>query len=254
MKVNEGEVPQYYVANSHPAIIVPEYFDQVQEEVARRKRLGRSYRSGSIFSCRLICGDCGEFFGPKVWNSTDKYRRVVWQCNAKFKGDHRCATPHLTEEAIKEKFIAAFNQLIPDRERLIEDCRVMQAVLCDCTEVDREIVEALQETEVLAEMVQRGVDENSRVAQDQDEYNKRYEGLRRRYEAASEKLAVLQEKRATRQQKADAIGRFIQRLAERDEPLTEVTAGLWIDSVETVVVQADGTMAFRFQGGNDMRI
>ena len=179
---------------------------------------------------------------------------MVWQCNAKFKGDHRCATPHLTEDAIKEKFIQAFNQLIPDRERLIEDCRVMQAALCDCTRVDREIDEALQETEVLAEMVQRGVDENSRVAQDQDEYNKRYDSLRRRYEAASARLAVLQEKRATRQKKADAIGRFIQRLAERDEPLRVFTEGLWIDSVETVTVGADGAMAFRFQDGREVTV
>ena len=66
LKVNEGEVPQYYVENSHPAIVTSELFDQVQEEIKRRKQLGRSYRSGSIFSCRLVCEDCGEFFGPKV--------------------------------------------------------------------------------------------------------------------------------------------------------------------------------------------
>ena len=254
MKVNEGEVPQYYVENSHPAIVSPEYFDQVQEELARRKRLGRSYRSGSIFSCRLVCGDCGEFFGPKVWNSTDKYRRVVWQCNNKFKGEHRCGTPHLTEEDIKEKFIAAFNQLIPDRERLIEDCRVMQAALCDCTEVDAAIEEALQETEVLAEMVQRGVDENSRVAQDQDDYNKRYAGLLQRYEAASAKLATLQKRRTERQKKAEAMSRFMQRLAERDGALSEFTSGLWTDSVDRVVVRADGSMVFRFQGGSKGRV
>ena len=90
--------------------------------------------------------------------------------------------------------------------------------------VDQEIGEVLQETEVLAEMVQRSVEENSRVAQDQDEYNKRYEGLRRRYEAASAKLAALREKRIERQKKAEAMGRFIQRLAERDEELKEFTA------------------------------
>ena len=37
-KINEGEVPQYYVANSHPAIIPPEVFDLVQYEVKQRKK------------------------------------------------------------------------------------------------------------------------------------------------------------------------------------------------------------------------
>ena len=248
LKVNEGEVPQYYVENSHPAIVTPELFDQVQEEMKRRKQLGRRYRTGSLFSCRLVCGDCGEFFGPKVWNSTDKYRRVVWQCNAKFKG------AHLTEEDIKEKFIAAFNQLIPDRERLIGDCRIMKDTLCDCTAIDEEIETIIQKSEVLAEMVQRGVEENSQVAQDQGEYNKRYAGFLQRYEAASAKLASLQKQRTERQKKAEAIGRFIQRLAERDGALSEFTTGLWIDSVETVTVGSDGTLVFLFQDGREVTV
>ena len=38
-KVNEGEVPQYYVEKSHEAIIDPDLFDQVQVEIARRRAL-----------------------------------------------------------------------------------------------------------------------------------------------------------------------------------------------------------------------
>ena len=34
MKINEGEVPQYYVEHSHPAIIEPEVFDMAQDELA----------------------------------------------------------------------------------------------------------------------------------------------------------------------------------------------------------------------------
>jgi site-specific DNA recombinase len=36
-KVNEGEVPQYYVENSHPAIISSDVFDMVQEERSKGK-------------------------------------------------------------------------------------------------------------------------------------------------------------------------------------------------------------------------
>ena len=34
-KVNEGEVPQYYIEESHPAIIVPEEFELVQESMSK---------------------------------------------------------------------------------------------------------------------------------------------------------------------------------------------------------------------------
>ena len=38
MKVNEGEVPQYYVTGSHPAIIDPKEWDMVQLEMKRREK------------------------------------------------------------------------------------------------------------------------------------------------------------------------------------------------------------------------
>ena len=96
-KVNEGEVPQYYMVVSHPAIIDAMDFDRVQAEIARRQRLGRSYSGSSIFASKLICGDCGGFYGKKVWHSTDAYRREVWRCNSKFKGEARYAPPPWTQ-------------------------------------------------------------------------------------------------------------------------------------------------------------
>ncbi|MCR5403585.1 MAG: recombinase family protein [Butyrivibrio sp.] len=37
-KKNEGEVTQYYIKDHHPAIIDPETFDYVQEELKRRQK------------------------------------------------------------------------------------------------------------------------------------------------------------------------------------------------------------------------
>ncbi|NLH02369.1 MAG: hypothetical protein GX488_10910 [Clostridiales bacterium] len=37
MKPNEGEIPQYYVEASHPAIVEPDEWNQVQTEFSRRK-------------------------------------------------------------------------------------------------------------------------------------------------------------------------------------------------------------------------
>ena len=76
MKVNEGEVPQYYVTDSHPGIIDKAEWDLVQVEMAKRKAKGKHHNSLSPFSSKIICGDCGEYYGSKVWHSTDKYRRV----------------------------------------------------------------------------------------------------------------------------------------------------------------------------------
>ncbi|MEK6263540.1 MAG: recombinase family protein, partial [Clostridium sp.] len=44
-KINEGEIQQYYVENSHPAIITPEVFDLVQHEFKKRKNV-KGYKTG----------------------------------------------------------------------------------------------------------------------------------------------------------------------------------------------------------------
>ena len=169
MKTNEGEVPQYYVQNSHPAIIDPYEWDLVQAEIARRKELGQRYSANSVFSATIVCGDCGAFYGAKVWHSTDQYRRTVWQCNDKFKDEHRCKTPHLAEQQIQTLFLRAFNKLHSMRESILEDSLLVQRELFDCTELDAQQTALAEEMELAAELVRRCVEENSLKVQDQME-------------------------------------------------------------------------------------
>jgi hypothetical protein len=59
-----------------------------------------------------------------VWHSNSKYKRTVWQCNAKFKGENKCTTPHLYEQRIQELFLEALNSLM-------DDCRAVMHILGD---------------------------------------------------------------------------------------------------------------------------
>ncbi|HOQ79189.1 MAG TPA: recombinase family protein, partial [Candidatus Absconditabacterales bacterium] len=84
---NTGQIPQYYVENSHPAIIDKDMWELVQIEIKRRDNLGAKYSSSDIFASKLICIDCGGFYGKKKWHSNTKYERFVYQCNNKFDKD-----------------------------------------------------------------------------------------------------------------------------------------------------------------------
>ena len=123
MKRNEGELPQYYVEQSHPAIIQPEVFDEVQQELKRRREARYVGRSG-CFSSKIICGECGSYYGRKVWHSTNKYRTVVWRCQHKYDNGKPCKTPHVTEEQIKAAFVAEINQVIANKNQVLADISV----------------------------------------------------------------------------------------------------------------------------------
>lgn len=103
-KKNEGELPQYYIENSHPAIISPEEFELVQAEHKRRSAKKKDKWSGMI-----ICGDCGCAYGRKIWHSTDKFRSIAYRCNGKYDGEEKCKTPSIKEEEVKSRFIRAYN-------------------------------------------------------------------------------------------------------------------------------------------------
>lgn len=54
----------------------------VQIEIERRKALKCSYSKKNPFLGKLICEDCGGYYGKKVWHSTDPNRRKeIVQCN-----------------------------------------------------------------------------------------------------------------------------------------------------------------------------
>lgn len=147
------------------------------------------------------------------------------------------------------RIYAAFNRLIPDRERLLDDCRLMQDALTDCAELDAEKAEQLREMEIIFELTRRCVEDNSRSAQDQEAYLEQYNGYVARYESAKSRLDALEQKRSERKAKAEAIGGFMFELRERAEPLVSFDRRLWMDALDTATVYRDGRIVFKFQNG-----
>ena len=169
----------------------------------------------SIFSGKIKCGECGDSFGAEVWHSTDKYRRVIYRCNNKYDG-HKCQTPHVTEGEVKTAFVTAFNKLVTERDEIIANARLVRQTLCDTTEMEREKASLGQESlkglakaslAVLVEMTQSCIAENARIAQDQGEYQKRYNGLVERYEKDKARFDEVTEAIAERSAKGERLRR-----------------------------------------------
>ena len=163
-KVNEGEVPQYYVENNHDAIIEPAVFEAVQKQMAVRQTGTNHQSSVGIFSSKIKCGDCGSWYGSKVWHSDDKYRRIIWQCNHKFDGGEKCCTPHLDEETIKGLFIKAVNILTTEKDEIAANFQAIKGQLFSMGELETEQSQLQEELNVVAELIQQCVSENAHVA------------------------------------------------------------------------------------------
>ena len=253
-KVNEGEVPQYYVENSHPAIIEPEVFDMVQAEIKRRKPIGRQQSGVGCFSGKIICGECGGFYGSKVWHSTSKYRRTVWQCNNKFKNETHCKTPHLSEEVLQRIFVEAFNRVIEVRDRIIGDFDAIIEVLTDISSLDKESTKLRDECAVVMELIRKCVEENAHSAMDQSEYQERYNELVDRYETAKRRLDAIADEKQARAAKRESISRFLTDLKRLDGLLAEFDEELWYATVDTMTVRLEREAIVTFKNGTEIKI
>ena len=118
VKKNNGELPMYYVENSHPAIIERRIFDRVQEEIARRAgkkkvkqtgtktELGR-YSGKYALTELLYCGECGTPYRRCTW-SRDGKKKIVWRCVSRLDyGKKYCKNSPSVEESRLHNAIAA---------------------------------------------------------------------------------------------------------------------------------------------------
>ena len=117
---NNGEVKQYLIEESHEPIIDAETFNKVQDKLAQHDAKKTRSCKYHPFAHRIICGDCGEFYGHKVWhNSSGPYD--VWYCNHRYEQAEKCTTPTLLPKDIEEAFTNALSKTGETKTKYSDD-------------------------------------------------------------------------------------------------------------------------------------
>ena len=254
VKKNEGELPQYHVRNSHPAIVSAEVFELVQMEIETRRQFGSRYSGRGVCASRIVCADCGGFFGSKVWHSNDPYRTVIWRCNRKYENKaQRCSTPHVREDAIKEGFVRVMTRILANKQDVLERCRQVLEEVLSTDEQSKQIAKLQDQAVGLAQRIRTLVNENARTQMTEDEFKPEYDRLVSQYEKLSEKVAAIQCEKDDKEYRAKRISLFIRMLAEQEECL-EFEPALFTAFVERVVVSGqkkDIRLTFVLRDGSE---
>ena len=107
---NRGEVDQFYIENSHPAIISQEIFDKVQA-LRKKKKAPASAPSKFPLTRKMICGKCGATF----YRTVDRHGANNWVCSGHKDGNRngKGACPNLSvrERDVYTAFIRMYNKL-----------------------------------------------------------------------------------------------------------------------------------------------
>lgn len=112
---NKGQLPQYFVENTHEPIIDMETFQYVQDEMARRRELGALANKSLNITCftgKIKCGFCGKSFMHNTRKNRAKFTTTytdedgmytTWVCGSrkqKQKGDP-CMAKEIPDKILK---------------------------------------------------------------------------------------------------------------------------------------------------------
>ena len=251
---NNGEQEKIYIDDHHEPIVKKEHWQLVQKEAERRNiRLG--YSSQNLFYCKIVCGDCGSFYGKKIWHSNEIYRKEIYQCTHKFRSKTKntiCNTPTFSEKEIKNRFVVAYNKFIDDKQVIVDDCKLMIDVLDNTTPLEKEIAKLSTRAEEIVILVEKLVEKNCNETLDQNDFQKRYDDLDKEHKDIINKIDKLGQEIENKKAQAKCIMAFIEELSSVPDVLNEYDDELWSYLIEKAVVNCDGSIKFVFKNGKEI--
>ena len=249
-KKNEGELPQYHVKDSHPAIVSHEVWDLVQVEIERRKALGKHYSSGGVFASRVVCGDCGGFYGAKVWHSTDPYRTIIWRCNGKYEGE-KCTCPHIREDELIRRFMLMMRKVLARKAVVLTACQ--ESINAIHRVEDDKLKKIRDQANSLAEKVRSLITLKAHADSDSKAFEKEYQKLTGQYERIVGKIEALENEKADRVSRAKRIRLFMSMLEKQEEGLEfePMLFGVFVDKVVVSGTKKDVRLRFILADGSE---
>ena len=152
-KINNGERPQHYIENHHPAIIDSATFGRVQEEMARRngkrkiKQVGTKTEQGKYSSKYaltelLVCGECKTPYRRCTWTVGGK-KKIVWRCiNRLDYGKKLCHTsPTIEENVLQDAIMSAIMKTAKQNIEVLTTLKTHIAMGLEISDTEDEAME-----------------------------------------------------------------------------------------------------------------
>ena len=245
---NHGEADQYYIENTHPAIITKGTFEKVQELLRQKSNRQKIPRQIYPLSRKVYCGQCGTPFARRVGKSG----LVVWVCRKHDKGASKCTMGRIPESALYAAFVGMYNKLkqnagivlLPALKQMEELRDALQRDDPAMLAVNRAIAQASEQSHRVSQLQAAGLLDADACAAKFNEINARLTQLR------AERRRLL--KNEDIDDAIDALQRTADLIQCGPERLEGFGEGLFHDLVERIVVESQTCVRFYLRGGLEL--
>lgn len=253
---NKGHAQQYYVEDSHPAIISKEMFMQVQEERKRRINLRNKpsevksrFTSEYPFSGITYCGNCGMNYRREYWGAK-KYAHAMWVCKTRDEsGPEACDMPAAHEIKLKKAFVNAINKAIKNKEIFIE--KIIKNVEKVVPEVDEElnIKEIENRLKKLQHELMSIVRLNVNTGLDAETYDGEYSRIAKEIEILRDRKQKIQDADIDDKIRKNRTEQIVDIIKEQKEMIKRFDEELFRSVIERVTILSIVEVEFQFKSG-----
>lgn len=183
-KQNHGELPQYYIKNSHQGIIPIEVFEAVQKLLKQRSFTHAPKNEIQQFPLSKVvkCGLCGSTFYRKPKNQS-----IKWICYQHLKGKELCPTKAISQDEIYQAFLRVYNKLLDNKDSILKtmlnQLLELQAKTAftrpDLIAVNEKISELVKQNHSLTRLQTKGCIDSAIFIERSNRNNQKIEELRR---------------------------------------------------------------------------
>ena len=146
--------------------------------------------------------------------------------------------------------IKAANELFSEKDEIIENTKTMMDIVCNTDDLDKELGDKVAELNIIVEQMPTAIAENSRMALDQNEYERRYADLTERYNIIKSEYDKISQQIESKKAKRELFKGFIHPCVGKAGGFgRRIDEGLWSSLVQEVVVNVKDDIRFIFRNG-----
>lgn len=242
---NRGELPQYYVKDTHEPIVGRVEFELANLLLNERGAAVSGVPSGEYpLSRKIRCGECGAAYRRKVTNGIP-----YWVCRRHDDDKDLCGAERITEEALHRAFVNLYNKLkhhyagilLPMLSQLekLREARMRENP--ELSTINQQIAELSERNHVMNGLLTKGILDSALFIAQTDELNRKLRALK------LAKANLLEE------QTSDSLLEQIEDLVELIENGPDRIGGmektLFADIVEKITARDTQTVDFTLLGG-----
>ncbi|MFI3250285.1 MAG: zinc ribbon domain-containing protein [Eubacteriales bacterium] len=243
-KKNRGELPQYYISQSHEPIIEPIVFELANILLKERGSNLRHTPLDSPFPRKIFCKSCETPFKFRISN-----QKKYWICRKHDYDSTTCGCQRIPEIAIERAFLKIFHKLRNNYETILvpyltaleeiqllekKDCKEIQAI-------NQEIIKISEQNHSLSCLMSQGIVDSALFIARIDALKGELEQLNQQKKRALRKLAP--------DDTTEQTEILIHILKNSPEKIREFDPDLFSDMVEKIIAYDKQSITFVLLGG-----